>query len=111
MRKTSLTAALAATLLASASALVLAQQPAPAPAPSPKAGGHCCSAKDTAGWDMMNAEERKQHQEKMTGFKDKDSCMAYMDEHHKSMEARAKEKGRKLPKEGGHGCDHLKKKA
>ena len=47
---------------------------------------------------MMNAEERKKHQEKMGGFKDKDSCMAYMGEHHKSMEARAKQKGQKMPR-------------
>jgi hypothetical protein len=104
MSKLFLTAAVAATLFATASATVLAQQPAP----GPKSGGHCCSATDTPGWGMMNAEERKKHQEKMGGFKDKGSCMAYMGEHHKAMEARAKEKGQKMPMAGGHGCDHLK---
>ena len=59
---------------------------------------------------MMNPDERKTHREKMTGSKDADSCKAYMEEHHKSMEARAKEKGKTMPKHSGDGCDHLKKR-
>lgn len=104
MRKTLLTAALAAACFTTAS---FAADP---PATQKKGmGGHCCSADTTPGWGMMSAEERKKHQEKMTGFKDADSCKAYMDEHHKAMQARAMEKGKTLPKDVGHGCDHLKK--
>jgi len=73
-------------------------------------GGHCCSEKTTTGWSMMSAEERKAHQEKMHGFKDENSCMAYMEEHHKQMQARAKEQGKKLS-EVPHGCDRFKKKS
>jgi opacity protein-like surface antigen len=77
--------------------------------PQPAAKGSCCSAKDTAGWEMMSPDERRMHQDKMGGFKDMGSCQAYMKEHHKSMEARAKQKGMKPPHDSGHGCDSMKK--
>ena len=81
--------------------------PAFAADPQPAAKGSCCSAKDTAGWEMMSPDERRMHQEKMQGFKDAGSCQAYMKEHHKMMEERAKEKGMAMPRESGHGCDHM----
>lgn len=65
---------------------------------------------NTRGWSLMTAEERAEHQAKMRGFKTYDECKAYQEEHHKQMEARAKEKGVTLPmgKPGGYGCDNLK---
>jgi hypothetical protein len=108
MSKKLLSAALAAAVLATASLALQAQQ---TDKPVMKKGGGCCSAEDTAGWNMMSAEEQKAHRQKMAGMKDSDSCMAYMKEHHTAMETRAKEKGMKMGKYGGYGCDHLKKKS
>ena len=68
-------------------------------------------AKSTPGWNMMTPEERKAHQDRMHSMKDPTECQAYMEEHHKLMEARAKEQGKALPGKGpGPGCDYLKKK-
>lgn len=96
MRKILLAAALAASLAA------LAQQPSP-----PGPGGPGMRGNDNVpGWSMMTAEERKAHQDKMRSFKDRESCAAYMAEHHKQMEARAKERGQTLPAEpAGRGCE------
>jgi hypothetical protein len=65
---------------------------------------------NTWGWTLMTAEERAEHQNKMRAFKTYDECRAYQEEHHKLMEARAKEKGVTLPmgKAGGYGCDNMK---
>ena len=62
------------------------------------------------GWTLMTPEERTEHQNKMRGFKTYDECKTYQEEHHKQMEARAKEKGVTLPmgKPGGYGCDNMK---
>ena len=108
MSKRLLTAALAAAVLATASLALQAQQ---TDKPMMNKGAGCCSAENTAGWNMMSVEEQKAHQQKMAGMKDSNSCMAYMKEHHTAMEARAKEKGMKMGKGDGHGCDHLKKKS
>lgn len=62
------------------------------------------------GWSMMTAEERTAHQEKMRGMKTKEECTAYMETHHRQMEARAKERKQALPKGPvGRGCDGFKK--
>ena len=45
----------------------------------------------------MTPQERNEHRDKMLGFKTVEECKAYTDEHHKQMEARAKEKGRPVP--------------
>jgi|SRR6187399_1016609 len=100
MRKTLLSATLAAACLATA---------AFAADPQPTSRNSCCSAKDTAGWEMMSPDERRMHQERMGGFKDAGSCQAYMKEHHKNMEERAKQKGMKPPHDSGHGCDSMRK--
>lgn len=65
---------------------------------------------NTRGWSLMTPEERTEHQNKMRSFKTYDECKAYQEEHHKQMEARAKEKGVTLPmgKTGGYGCDNMK---
>lgn len=64
---------------------------------------------NTAGWQLMTPAERTEHQTKMRSFKTYDECIAYQDEHHKQMEARAKEKGVMLPAMGSrYGCDNMK---
>ena len=68
-------------------------------------------AQNTPGWTMMTPDERRAHREKMLSMKDEASCQAYMEEHHKEMEARAKEKGKTLPQGPGRACDFLKKKS
>ena len=74
-----------------------------------KMGG--CNMKETPTCGMMTPDEQKAHHDKMMGMKDKGSCTAYMDEHHKQMQARAKDKGMKMPEGKGHGCDKLPAKA
>lgn len=51
----------------------------------------------TPGWAQMNPEERAAHRDAMRGMKSYDECAAYRDQHHKEMEARAKERGITLP--------------
>lgn len=65
---------------------------------------------NTGGWQLMTAEERTEHQNKMRSFKTYDECKVYQDQHHKQMEERAKEKGVTLPmgKPGAYGCDNMK---
>ena len=65
---------------------------------------------NTWSWSLMTPEERIEHQNKMRGFKTYDECKTYQEEHHKLMEARAKEKGVALPmgKGGRYGCDHMR---
>jgi len=63
---------------------------------------------NTAGWSLMSAEERSAHQAKMMAAKDYDECKAAQAEHHKLMEARAKEQGKSLPAPRQNGCDKMK---
>ena len=63
---------------------------------------------NTPGWTLMSAEERTAHRDKMRGAKTYDECKAVQDEHHKAMEARAKEKGVTLPAPRFNGCDRMK---
>lgn len=65
---------------------------------------------NTWGWQLMTPQERIEHQNKMRSFKTYEECKAYMEEHHKQMQARAKEKGATLPawKPGMYGCDNMK---
>ena len=63
---------------------------------------------NTPGWKLMSAEERTAHRDKMRGAKTYDECKAVQDEHHKAMEARAKEKGVTLAAPRFNGCDRMK---
>ena len=63
---------------------------------------------NTPGWKLMSAEERTAHRDRMRGAKTYDECKAVQDEHHKAMEARAKEKGVTLPAPRFNGCDRMK---
>ena len=64
---------------------------------------------NTVSWQLMTPAERSEHQTKMRSFKTYAECTAYQDEHHKLMEARAKEKSVTLPAmDSRYGCDNLK---
>lgn len=65
---------------------------------------------NTWGWQLMTPQERTEHQNKMRSFQTYEECKAYQEEHHKLMEARAKEKGVTLPawKRGPYGCENMK---
>jgi hypothetical protein len=51
---------------------------------------------NTPGYALMTPEERSAHQAKMQSLRAYDECKTYVAEHHRLMEARAKEKGSKL---------------
>lgn len=66
--------------------------------------------KNTAGWQLMTPEERTEHRAKMRSFTEYDACKEYVDEHHKQMEQRAKEKGVAVPVMKRNPCDVMKAK-
>ena len=49
------------------------------------------------GYELMTVEERTQHRAKMQSFNTEEERQAYREEHHKLMQARAKERGVKIP--------------
>ena len=49
------------------------------------------------GWELMSVKERNEHHEKMMSMKTEQERTAYMEEHHKLMQDRAREKGVELP--------------
>ena len=51
----------------------------------------------TPGWAMMSEQERREHQAKMTAMNDPAECSAYMNEHHRQMVERAKERHLSMP--------------
>lgn len=56
----------------------------------------------------MSAKERANHREKMLSLKNYGECTAYLDEHHKLMQERAKEKGKSLPRTKANVCERMK---
>lgn len=66
--------------------------------------------KNTAGWQLMTPEERTEHRTKMRSFTEYDACKEYVDEHHRKMEERAKEKGVAAPVMKRNACDVMKAK-
>lgn len=52
---------------------------------------------NTPGWALMSPAERSAHRERMSGLKTEKDCRAYMDEHHRQMQERAKQKGGSVP--------------
>ncbi len=80
------------------------------PGPKGAGPGPMCQEKDAPpGCKLMSAEEMKAHHEKMRGMTDKKSCMAYMDEHHKTMKERAAKANEKFPDKPGYGrCASMK---
>ena len=63
---------------------------------------------NTVGWALMTPEERTANQIKMRAVKTYDECKLLQTEQHKTMEARAKEKGVTLPAPRQNGCDRMK---
>ena len=105
MKRTALLIALAAIALAAVAQPVPGTGPGPGPGPRGMRAGP-----DTVpGWSLMTPEERKAHQEKMGAMKSRAECSAYMEEHHKLMAERAKQKGTPLKWNGpaGRGCNRL----
>lgn len=71
---------------------------ASAPGMGPGAGGGRAvrwGADVTPGWSLMNATERKEHQQRMRAMKTYEECKAYQQQHHEQMASRAKERGGK----------------
>jgi hypothetical protein len=96
-------AALLAATLASAQPGPRGPGPAASGASAPRMGmgmggmmGRRFGPENTGGWAMTPA-ERDAHRERMRSFKNEGDCRAYMDEHHKLMSERARERGRGVP--------------
>jgi hypothetical protein len=103
------TLVIAAALLAVSMSGAQAQGAASAPAMGGMRGWHM-NRDNTPGWSMMSRAERKEHHDKMMVMTDRAACMAYMEQHHAKMAARAKERGRTLPaKPRQDACAALKK--
>lgn len=98
MKRTLVTAALAA-LLAASTAFAQGPGYGPGGGPGPGAGkgpggwGFDFGPGNTRGWSLMTPEERTEHRQKMQGMTSYADCKAFLDEHRKLMEARAKERG------------------
>ena len=73
-----------------------------------KAAGFRWSNNNTTGWALMTPEEHTVHQKKMRDVTTYDECKTLLEENHKIMEARAKEKGVKLPTPRQNGCKVMK---
>jgi len=94
---------LIAAAAAFASSVALAQGPGPGGGPGGpgkgpgKGPGWSFNGDNTRGWSMMSREERAEHRNKMMSMKTSEECVAYVEEHQKQMESRAKERGRPMP--------------
>ena len=64
--------------------------PGPGPGPGPGSG-------NTPGWSLMTPAERTEHHNKMMSFTNYEECIAYLQEHHKLMQERAKAQGTTIP--------------
>jgi hypothetical protein len=51
----------------------------------------------TPGWAMMSPEERAEHRRQMESVRTRDECRKTMDDHHRRMVERAKERGMMMP--------------
>lgn len=69
-----------------------------------------CDKYNTAGWQLMSPDERKEHQAKLASFTRYSSCKEYIDLHHKKMEERAAKKSVSLPVMRENPCDAMKAK-
>ncbi len=65
---------------------------------------------NVSGWTLMSSAERAAHHQKLMSFKTVEECQAYMAEHRKKMEARAKERNRTLPTPRFDVCEQMKAK-
>lgn len=62
------------------------------------------------GWTLMSSAERAAHHQKLMSFKTIEECQAYMAEHRKKMEARAKERNQTLLTPRFDVCEQMKAK-
>ena len=95
MRTMTMAAAVAAAMMALTVTLFAAEQPAGTPAGR---------SEPIYGYRMMNDQERNEYREKMRNARTADERQAVRNEHHKLMEARAKERGVTLPEQRGPGA-------
>jgi hypothetical protein len=72
------------------------------------AGPWRADERNTRGWDLMTPQERIDHQARVRGFTDYQSCQAYRTQHHALMVERARQRGLNLPESGRDFCDRLK---
>jgi hypothetical protein len=72
------------------------------------AGPWRADEQNTRGWDLMTPQERIDHQARVRGFADYQSCQAYRTRHHGLMVERARQRGLTLPESGRDFCDRLK---
>lgn len=73
-----------------------------------KSAGFGWSNNNTTGWALMTPDERTAHQAKMRAVTTYDGCKTLVEENHKIMEVRAKEKGVELPTPRQNGCKVMK---
>ena len=66
------------------------------------------SDSNTRGWELMTPEERIEHQARIRGFTALAECEAYQAGHHRVMEARAEQLGKKVSGGGRDFCQHLR---
>ncbi|HSB21930.1 MAG TPA: hypothetical protein VLE94_02350 [Burkholderiaceae bacterium] len=59
--------------------------------------GWRASPNNTPGWALMTPEERAAHQQRMNGMTSRADCMAYQQQHHQEMAARAQQRGASAP--------------
>jgi len=62
------------------------------------------------GWTLMSSAERAAHHQKLLSFKTVEECQAYMAEHRKKLEARAKERNQTLSTPRFDVCEQMKAK-
>ena len=72
------------------------------------AGPWRADERNTRGWDLMTPQERIDHQARVRGFTDYQSCQAYRTQHHALMAERARQRGLNLPESGRDFCERLK---
>lgn len=51
----------------------------------------------TMGWSLMTPQERQENRAKMMSFTSAKECRAYVEQHHKLMAERAKQRGMAIP--------------
>lgn len=83
----------------------------PASGPAMRRGMHGrWNDRSSPGWSMMSAQERQEHQARLSSFKSYDECKAYLDQHHQDMMARAASQNRPMPAHPPYdACSRLKK--
>jgi hypothetical protein len=71
-------------------------------------GGWRVTQGNTPGYALMTPAERGAHQTKISSLRTYEECRTYMDEHHRMMETRAKEKGTTLMMMRADPCTDMK---